>query len=45
MELQRLEILISNARTARDSVKTDWGRNYWDCVIRALIRQTNCLTK
>jgi hypothetical protein len=38
MNLQQLERLIDNAWTARDNVKSDWGRNYWDCVIAYLLR-------
>ena len=34
------ERLISNAVTAKEAVKTQWGKNYWDIVIAHLIRQT-----
>jgi len=43
MNLQQLERLIDNAWTARDNVKSDWGKNYWDCVIAYLLRVENRL--
>ena len=43
MNVQQLERLIDNAWTARDNVKSDWGRNYWDGVLAYLLRAVNRL--
>lgn len=32
------ERLINNAYTAHSSCKSDWGKNYWETVIKALLR-------
>lgn len=32
------ERLISNAHTALTNCKSAWGKNYWETVIRALLR-------
>jgi hypothetical protein len=38
-----IERRIENAMTARQNVKTTWGKTYWDMVIAYLLRQANRL--
>ena len=34
---------ISLAYDAREAVKSDWGKGYWDAVLAYLLRQANRL--
>jgi hypothetical protein len=43
MILEELNRLISNARTARDNVQSQWGKDYWDGVLAYLLRVANRL--
>jgi len=40
---KELDRLIGNARTARDNVESEWGKNYWDGVLAYLLRVANRL--
>ena len=43
MILEELNRLIANARTARDNVQSQWGKDYWDGVLAYLLRVANRL--
>ena len=45
MNLDQIDCLLENAVTAKNNSHTKWAKNYWQTVIAALIRRTNCLTK
>ena len=34
---------IEAAYSMREIVKSEWGKNYWDCVLGYLLRQANRL--
>ena len=43
MSIHPLERLITNAQTAHNEVKGEWGKNYWAIVIAHLMRVANRL--
>ena len=43
MILEELNRLIANAQTARDNVRSQWGKDYWDGVLAYLLRVANRL--
>jgi len=42
-EVEQTTRRIGCAMTARQNVKTNWGKAYWDMVIAYLLRQANRL--
>jgi len=36
---QSLNRLIDNALTAQRNANSDWGKNYWECVLSDLMRK------